>query len=100
MSAAGGCTGAAAENFDSDIRSLRALADRGLIGAAREKCSALLCAHPDSPGLNLLAAQIFSASSDLENAEKYFRRALYLDPGNADASLGLKLVRRRLAREA
>ena len=100
MSAAGGCPGAAAENFDSDIRSLRALADRGLIGAAREKCSALLCSHPDSPGLNLLAAQIFSASADLENAEKYFRRALYLDPGNADASLGLKLVRRRLAREA
>lgn len=98
--AAGDCAGTAAGDLDSDIRSLRELADRGLIGAARGKCAALLASHPDSPLLNLLAAQIFSASADLENAEKYFRRALYLDPGNADASLGLKLVRKRLARGA
>lgn len=92
-----GCAGEGNADFGSDIRSLRVLADRGLIGAAREKCAALLLSHPDSPDLNLLAAQIFSASSDLKNAEKYFRRAMYLAPGNADASLGLKLVRRRLA---
>lgn len=88
------------EGAEAGIGELRALADRGLISAAREKCAALLSARPGSPDLNLLAAQIFSASCDLENAEKYFRRALYLDPGNADASLGLKLIRRRLGRGA
>lgn len=83
----------------STIEKIRALADCGQIETAREKCRKMLVLNPESFDLNLLAAQICSARADLHNAEKYFRRALYLAPSNTDAALGLKLVLRRNSRK-
>lgn len=79
-----------------DCSAARALADAGDIASARSECLKMLAEYPDSAELNMLAAEIFSAQGDLANAEKYFRRARYVDPQNADAALGFKLVRRRL----
>lgn len=79
-----------------DISAAMALADAGNIDSARMECLKMLAEYPDSAELNMLAAEIFSAQGDLEKAEKYFRRARYADPQNADAALGFKLVRRRL----
>ena len=79
-----------------DISAAMALADAGNIDSARRECLKMLAEYPDSAELNMLAAEIFSAQGDLEKAEKYFRRARYADPQNADAALGFKLVRRRL----
>ena len=79
-----------------DCSAARALADAGDIASARSECLKMLAEYPDSAELNTLAAEIFSAQGDLANAEKYFRRARYVDPQNADAALGFKLVRRRL----
>jgi chemotaxis protein methyltransferase CheR len=74
---------------------IRALADRGDLGAARGECETLLAGDSLSYAGNLLLALICEAQGDLAAALAAAKHAAYIEPGSAPAHFlcGIALAR-------
>lgn len=77
------------------IEELRLLADRGLLQEAARGCEALIRQDGATPDLLVLLGLIADASGDRAAAERYYRKALYLDPVNTEALGHLALLLRK-----
>jgi len=73
----------------------QALADCGQLDSAVAACKTYLAANPTSaPGYALLGT-IYQGLREDKAAEQAFRRAIYLDPGHAEALFHLALLQER-----
>jgi len=83
-----------AAGLDELIETVRLLADRGELEAARQTCRSGLDANPTSPALHFYDGLVARALGSGREAEAAFRRAIYLDRDFALAHhhLGLLLL--------
>ncbi|WP_448956148.1 CheR family methyltransferase [Labrys neptuniae] len=82
------------------IEDLRRLADRGQLAEAARGCEALIRDSGATPDLLMLLGLVRDASGDGAGAEANYRKALYLDPFNAEALGHLALVLRKQGDQA
>ena len=75
-----------------NLEALRLLADRGRLQEAALGCEALIRRDGATPDALALLGLISDASNDLGAAERYYRKALYLDPANTEALGHLALL--------
>ena len=78
-----------------NLDELRRLADRGRLEEAARGCEALIRQDGATPDALALLGLISDASGDLGTAERYYRKALYLDPANTEALGHLALLLRK-----
>lgn len=71
------------------------LADRGELAEAARLCEAYLKDHGDSAQASYLLGLVRDTCGDLESAEQYYRKALYLDPDHTEALMHLALLKER-----
>ncbi|HUG54478.1 MAG TPA: tetratricopeptide repeat protein, partial [Vicinamibacteria bacterium] len=67
----------------------RAAADRGDLSEAQDLCRAAIAADRLDPESHRLLAEVYQERGEIAAALAALRRALYLDPGCAEAHLGL-----------
>lgn len=77
------------------IDELRQLADRGRLQEAAQGCEALILEKGATPDALTLLGLISDAQGDSAAAERNYRKALYLDPANAEALGHLALLLKR-----
>jgi chemotaxis protein methyltransferase WspC len=77
------------------IDELRQIADSGRLEEAAQGCKSHIREHGPSSDALLLLALINDASGDFVAAANYYRKALYLDPGNSEALGHLALLLRK-----
>ncbi|MBP0580310.1 methyltransferase [Labrys sp. LIt4] len=75
-----------------NLEELRLLADRGQLQEAARGCETLIRRDGATPDALALLGLISDASNDLGAAERYYRKALYLDPANTEALGHLALL--------
>jgi chemotaxis protein methyltransferase WspC len=63
----------------------RAMADQGQLSEALELCGAFLDENPVHGDAHFLMGLIHEALHDVEMAEAFFNRAIYLNPEHAEA---------------
>ena len=83
------------ERAPPSLEELRLLADRGRLQEAARGCEALIRQDGATPEVLALLGLISDASGDLGAAERYYRKALYLDPANTEALGHLALLLRK-----
>lgn len=76
----------------SGIAELRRIADRGRLEEAAQGCEKHMRECGPSPEAFLLLALVSDASGDSAAAANFYRKVLYLDPGNAEALDHLALL--------
>lgn len=76
-----------------NLETIRHLADQGNLKEARSRCENYLKQHSTNAEAYVLLAQIYHAQKLELQAEKYFQKALYLDPKNSQAILHLLLLK-------
>lgn len=74
------------------LASVRALADAGRLREAAERGAALLARTAPSAELLYTLGLVADAAGDLERAEAFYRKTLYLDPQHADTLGHLALL--------
>lgn len=74
-----------------DLKVARELADKGELQKATKICEAFLDQHGPSAEAYFLLGIIHDAADDIMQAEKLFRKALYLDPYHEEALFFLSL---------
>jgi len=74
-----------------DLKTARELADKGELQKATKICEAFLDQHGPSATAYFLLGIIHDATDDIIQAEKLFRKALYLDPYHEEALFFLSL---------
>lgn len=77
---------------DSSIEAAIQLADQGKLGEATRCCEAHLRRHGPSVQAFHLIGLIRAAAGELSEADKYYRKALYLDPNHYETLLHLALL--------
>jgi len=75
-----------------DLEMARKLADKGELRDAGLICRKYLDRYGPSPQAFFLLGIIHDAANDISGAEKFFRRALYLDPKHEEALIFLSLL--------
>jgi chemotaxis protein methyltransferase WspC len=70
----------------------RGLADQGQWLEATRSCEEQLLLHGPSPPAFHLLGLIYAATGNLPEADRYYRKALYLDPNHHDTLLHLALL--------
>lgn len=76
-----------------NLETIRHLADQGNLTEASARCETYLKKHSTNAEAYVLLAQIYHAQKLEIQAEKYFQKALYLDPKNSQAILHLLLLK-------
>ncbi len=76
-----------------NLETIRHLADQGNLKEAQARCQTYLKQHSTNAEAYVLLAQIYHAQKLELQAEKYFQKALYLDPKNSQAILHLLLLK-------
>lgn len=79
----------------ASIDSARALANQGDYAASESLCLEYLSDHPQDPDVHALLGIIMSASNREEEAMKYFRQALYLEPRHGESLLHMAVLQDR-----
>ncbi len=77
------------------LKEARAFADRGLFGEATDLCQKYLREHRPQAGIYCLLGLINEATDRSTEAEEYYLKALYLDPGHYEALIQTSLLYRR-----
>jgi chemotaxis protein methyltransferase WspC len=77
---------------ESELRLMARFADEGLFSEAVQVGEAAIAAATANADLLALLGTVHVAQGHDANAERCYRRALYLDPGHADALLHLALI--------
>ena len=76
-----------------NLETIRHLADQGNLKEAGARCENYLKQHSTNAEAYVLLAQIYHAQKLELQAEKYFQKALYLDPKNSQAIQHLLLLK-------
>jgi chemotaxis protein methyltransferase WspC len=76
-----------------NLQSARELADSGYLTAAIAQCQAYLKTHAIDAEAHLLLGTLYQATSQYEEAERYFQKALYLQPNYHDALMHFALLK-------
>jgi chemotaxis protein methyltransferase WspC len=71
---------AARRSPNQDWLAIQALADRGAIAEAIDRCQSYLASHQTDAAARLLLGQLYGAAGDSQKSEQQFRQALYLNP--------------------
>ncbi len=77
----------------SDIMMIRQLADGGKLKDAAALCETYLSQNPTNADGYVLMGQVYQAMGNEEKGEKYFQKALYLEPNHCDAIVHLILIK-------
>ncbi|MEY3867117.1 MAG: hypothetical protein RLZZ338_1008 [Cyanobacteriota bacterium] len=77
----------------SDIIMIRQLADGGKLKDAASLCETYLSKNPTNADGYVLMGQVYQAMGNEEKGEKYFQKALYLEPNHSDAIVHLVLIK-------
>lgn len=80
----------------NDLETIRNLADRGNLAEAISLCNQYLQYDSASVEAHVLLGQIYQAQGWEIKAEKYFQKAVYLDPKNYQALLHLLLLKEQI----
>ena len=83
-----------ADYVDSLLAQAWQLADQGNLGEALNECQIALEYAPAEIRIHFLMGLIHQALNDIENAQTYFQKVLYLDPKHAEALDYLILIAR------
>jgi len=76
----------------SDLNAARVLADKGKLREATGICETYIDKHGPSAQAFFLLGIISDSRNDLDQAEKLFRKALYLDPNHEETLVFLSLL--------
>lgn len=87
--------GAPVQQPELDLATLRRMVDSGRLEEAARGCEATLRAHGASVEALVLSGLIHDALGAADAAARAYRKALYLDPGHAEALGHLALLLRR-----
>ena len=77
----------------SDLIMIRQLADGGKLKDAASLCETYLSQNPTNADGYVLMGQVYQAMGNEEKGEKYFQKALYLEPNHSDAIVHLILIK-------
>jgi len=81
-----------ADTVKESLEAIRALADRGELEKAADRCAAILAGEGSlDAGAHCLMGEICQARNEPDAAERFFLRAVYLDPACHDALVHLSL---------
>jgi len=75
-----------------DLEAARDLADKGELQEATNICETFIDKHGPSAQAFFLLGIISDARDDMDQAEKFFRKALYLDPNHEETLIFLSLL--------
>lgn len=79
--------------LEDSFEEARQLADQGRLSEAAAMCKRLLQADEANAGLYCLLGTVLHGLGDLQSAEEYFNRAIYLDARCYDAVMHLSLIK-------
>ncbi|ACK65494.1 MCP methyltransferase, CheR-type with Tpr repeats [Rippkaea orientalis PCC 8801] len=77
----------------SALKSARKLANQGQLSEATEQCQNYLSQNPADASAYLLLGEIEQAKGNIDKAQRYFQKALYLQPDYQEALMHLALLR-------
>ena len=82
-------------NLPPESKEILELIDQGRYREAEEEVKRILFSNPLDPGAYFLGGLLFLLRDDLERAEEFFRKSLFLNPKGKEAARFLSLIHER-----